>query len=972
MAVTPIPGTGSASYVATDKTLQEVTVTGSAAGAFVASDGKLDDKTVTAAARATYTDLSGKSLQAALVTGTGSYTDYDGTLQSKTVTALDASTSFSMGGTLQDNLVVYSGVVPVVALDPNAASQPITSAYGLRQVVTGFSGPAVAVRDSTNALKTISITSGAFAPLTASPSSITATGDGVTYGVATWYDQKGVNPLTSAARPYLVFPGNFATLISVPAVGVGGTGYTVGDVLTPTLGVPFPGGLMPQVTVATVASGVITAVTVSRAGKMIVSPSTVGAASAVTGGTGTGATFVWVLTPDAGNTYTQRPYIEWPTTGGLNLATATTPLSGGGTANLAVFVAYAKKGYPSAVAPFVRPGVQSTANKSILLGYGTTAAEVLMTSANVKSASQAMSVSADPLKDSLGRSVSVYSFSEWLSVEEAEPATAAGTVTSWFNQRGTVMDGGGDQRMFWTGRIHGLAGFASKRLTVGTAGNLGSQHNGSVTELIVFNNASPISAVEAQGIGMWQNTAVGSQLSVFLPRLFGNGSGQSNIAAQFDVSSSGDGTAGTASLDRSFRPLLATMLGLTEDRIIYGEAGRSCVGGTAMMRRKAVGDADNLVYWWNEDVPGPGSLMTSWQLPTPPAPAAGGTGHVVGNILTLVGGTLAPGGSATQVQVATLTGSAVATVSVLNAGQYSVPPSSPVATTSNGPGTGATLTVAYNGNSLAYFDVVPGLRYKYLFTLHAQGEEDSTGALTDARMIDWGNQTYAKVDYDRTYLGQPNAPVIVQPLAEYQSAVDPQKARVNKMRRLQNSLLGQKPNVYVSGDTGHLARGTAGNYYAHFGPLINYDPSTGGPEDGYQRAAKQWAYSTAWALFQSSGIALAYPDYWRGPEVVSAAVQSAQVIRCTIGYPFGCGGTDFASSSGTLGGFRVFNGGGDLTVTAVTRVDATHVDVTFTGTLGAGGSIVYEPNYATPLTHLRDNNSALNMPVNSSQIFQVS
>jgi hypothetical protein len=68
--------------------------------------------------------------------------------------------------------------------------------------------------------------------------------------------------------------------------------------------------------------------------------------------------------------------------------------------------------------------------------------------------------------------------------------------------------------------------------------------------------------------------------------------------------------------------------------------------------------------------------------------ASGGTGYTVGDVLTLSGGT----GTAATVTVATLSGSAVATVTITTLGAYTILPSSPV-TLTGGTGSGATLTV---------------------------------------------------------------------------------------------------------------------------------------------------------------------------------------------------------------------------------------------------------------------------------------
>jgi hypothetical protein len=77
--------------------------------------------------------------------------------------------------------------------------------------------------------------------------------------------------------------------------------------------------------------------------------------------------------------------------------------------------------------------------------------------------------------------------------------------------------------------------------------------------------------------------------------------------------------------------------------------------------------------------------------------AAGGSGYAVGEIITLTGGTFTV---AAQLEVLTLSTTAVATVRIYNAGVYTVDPTDPVAQgSSDGSGTGATfnLTLAANG-----------------------------------------------------------------------------------------------------------------------------------------------------------------------------------------------------------------------------------------------------------------------------------
>lgn len=72
--------------------------------------------------------------------------------------------------------------------------------------------------------------------------------------------------------------------------------------------------------------------------------------------------------------------------------------------------------------------------------------------------------------------------------------------------------------------------------------------------------------------------------------------------------------------------------------------------------------------------------------------SAGGSGYAVGDDITLTGGVGVPA----VLTVATLAGSAVATVTIKQSGSYSTTPSNPVAQSStNGSGAGATFTLTY-------------------------------------------------------------------------------------------------------------------------------------------------------------------------------------------------------------------------------------------------------------------------------------
>jgi hypothetical protein len=106
--------------------------------------------------------------------------------------------------------------------------------------------------------------------------------------------------------------------------------------------------------------------------------------------------------------------------------------------------------------------------------------------------------------------------------------------------------------------------------------------------------------------------------------------------------------------------------------------------------------------------------------------SAGGTGYTVGDVLTVVGGTGVT--TAATLTIATLSGSAVATVTVSNAGLYSTFPSEPFAVT-GGTGSGATFTfvgVAEASSTCARLQLTGGHRSDTILLV--------TDAATDVRL----------------------------------------------------------------------------------------------------------------------------------------------------------------------------------------------------------------------------------------------
>ena len=123
-------------------------------------------------------------------------------------------------------------------------------------------------------------------------------------------------------------------VVGTPTVTAGGTGYSTTQVLTVVGGT----GTAATLTVSTVSSGVITAVTITTAGAYTVLPTN---PVAVTGGAGTGATFTLgygvgsVVVASAGSGYLTTPTVAF-TGGAGSSAAATATLDSGATAANAV------------------------------------------------------------------------------------------------------------------------------------------------------------------------------------------------------------------------------------------------------------------------------------------------------------------------------------------------------------------------------------------------------------------------------------------------------------------------------------------------------------------------------------------------------------------------------------------------------------------------------------------------------------
>ncbi len=128
--------------------------------------------------------------------------------------------------------------------------------------------------------------------------------------------------------------------------------------------------------------------------------------------------------------------------------------------------------------------------------------------------------------------------------------------------------------------------------------------------------------------------------------------------------------------------------------------------------------------------------------------SAGGSGYAVSDTLTLVGGVLAPGGSPATFTVATLSGSAVATVTLATAGDYEVPPTNAAATTNDGAGDNlCTLNVTYSdktGDTIVVLTGDAGVEKDPIIGIKAYStENDETGLNTVYNWALFGMTAYS-------------------------------------------------------------------------------------------------------------------------------------------------------------------------------------------------------------------------------------
>ena len=229
---------------------------------------------------------------------------------------------------IQSNISGAPAVVSALGSDTNIGMAFISKGTGAIDLAAGSSG--------------VNISNGG----TVTAVTVTASGSGYT-AIPT----PAVTAPTTASGVQAVVAVSAMVNFGTPTIVSGGTGYTVGDVLTVSGGTLYS-SFPVKLNVTAVSSGVITAITVNQYGGYTALPTN---PVSVTGGTGTGATFtvLWGVNQlsitTAGSGYVEQPTVSFSGGGGSGAAAYATVGSGtvvkGLGTNLDVFTANANRAF---------------------------------------------------------------------------------------------------------------------------------------------------------------------------------------------------------------------------------------------------------------------------------------------------------------------------------------------------------------------------------------------------------------------------------------------------------------------------------------------------------------------------------------------------------------------------------------------------------------------------------------------------
>jgi len=483
-------------------------------------------------------------------------------------------------------------------------------------------------------------------------------------------------------------------LLNSATVANGGTGYTVGDVLTISGATgPNPNA---RLNVTAVSGGVITAVTVNATAIMDTVPSN---PASFTGGTGSGATFncLYVIEnsftiTNAGSGYVEQPTVTFSGGGGSGAAAYATVGSGTVVRSLGSTISfYTPAGEQARVSD---SGNTPDAYVS-LKGASSTSGGVYITAAGA--------VRSMYLSSGSGASIRTYTggegTNEQLRIAHTASAVNYVQVTGGATTiRPTISAQGSDVNLGLSFTTKGTGRYAffnnsaqsSSQFSIGLSG---------LTTAVNYLNVNGAAAGSAPAM-----TAEGNDTNIDLnltPKGTGGvvlGNNQANYA---DIS----GGATTKAVE--FNTLgsdtnVAVALRSKGTGAIDLAAGSSGVnisnGGTVTALTVTNGGTVAYTSTPSVAITAPttaggvqATASATMRNTGTPAVAFGGTGYTVGDTLTVVGGTST---IVITFTVATVSAGVITSVTALNQGQYTVLPSNPVSVT-GGTGTGATFNLSF-------------------------------------------------------------------------------------------------------------------------------------------------------------------------------------------------------------------------------------------------------------------------------------
>jgi hypothetical protein len=436
-------------------------------------------------------------------------------------------------------------------------------------------------------------------------------------------------------------------IAGTPTIAAGGTGYTAGDVLT------FVGGTftaVATVTVSTVSSGVITAITSTATGTYTVIPSN---PISVTGGTGSGATFNanWRIGTIATISVAGSGYVEQPTV----------TFSGGGGSGAAAYATVGSNTIVKSIGSslsFYSPGGEqlrvgdtyttgTAANYVYIRGRSSGAGPII--SANGSDAAVSLNIASSGTGS--------------IGFQTANGGTTQFFITNTTSAINYIQVTGGATGAGPTISVQGSDGNAELIYRTKGIFNHSFQNGSSAANFIIDQTAGTAVVNRLQASG---------SLTGFAPKLASVGS-DGNIALALLSKGTGaiDLAAGSSGVNISNG---GTVTALTRTATGSGYTTIPSVAIAAPTTAGGVQATANALMFLA------GSSL-----------ASGGTGYTVGDVLTAVGGTFS---SVITLTVSTVSSGVITAASVTTSGNYSALPANPVSFT-GGTGAGATFNITW-------------------------------------------------------------------------------------------------------------------------------------------------------------------------------------------------------------------------------------------------------------------------------------